>query len=104
MLLLSTESIHPFLRIPAPMAGRTSRSRRRARLRRWLRELYPDGACSYCSKPAADTLDHVVPEAAGGKTWHDNLVPACLRCNAKKADKSLLMFLWHRGRQPEAFL
>jgi 5-methylcytosine-specific restriction endonuclease McrA len=102
-MLLSTDALHPFLRFPRP-PGRTSRSRRKARLRRWLQELYPDGACSYCSKATADTLDHVVPGAHGGKTWHDNLVPACRRCNTRKADDSLLIFIWKRGRQPEAWL
>jgi len=33
------------------------------------------------------TKDHILPRAEGGKDTLDNLVTACRRCNAKKADK-----------------
>ena len=32
------------------------------------------------------TFDHVVPRSKGGKNSYDNLVLACVTCNAKKAD------------------
>lgn len=41
--------------------------------------------CAYCGDHA-DTLDHVVPRAAGGVTVAENLVAACRRCNLAKSD------------------
>ncbi|WP_460877891.1 RHS repeat-associated core domain-containing protein, partial [Rhodanobacter koreensis] len=51
----------------------------------------PDGAviCSYCGKPMATTVDHVVPWAKGGSTTLPNLVPACISCNSSKGAKDL---------------
>ena len=50
-----------------------------------------DFSCQYCgARPgaAALTLDHVVPRARGGKTEWTNIVTACVRCNAVKADRT----------------
>ena len=33
------------------------------------------------------TFDHVVPREAGGKTEWTNILSACLRCNALKANR-----------------
>src|SRR5687768_9029625 len=45
----------------------------------------PEGAkCHYCGEPA-DTWDHVVPFAKGGKNRHWNRIPACRDCNVAKA-------------------
>lgn len=44
--------------------------------------------CRYCGQKAPNvalTVDHVVPEALGGKTEPANLVAACSSCNAGKA-------------------
>lgn len=59
--------------------------------------------CPYCSKPLPApngqwdrqqaTVDHLEPRTNGGGDEWDNLVPACLRCNSSKADKTLLVFL-----------
>lgn len=45
--------------------------------------------CQYCSRKLtlSDlTFDHVVPRSRGGKTNFDNIVSACVPCNAKKAN------------------
>lgn len=47
--------------------------------------------CQYCGKkfPTQElSLDHVVPRAAGGRTTWDNLVCACVYCNAKKGGRT----------------
>jgi 5-methylcytosine-specific restriction endonuclease McrA len=47
--------------------------------------------CQYCGRPFPSeelTYDHVVPRARGGVTEWTNIVTACLRCNALKADKA----------------
>ena len=46
--------------------------------------------CVYCGStpPHGDlTIDHVMPRARGGGTSWENCVTACVRCNAKKADR-----------------
>ena len=48
--------------------------------------------CQYCGEPFASpelTFDHVTPRARGGKTEWTNIVSACFRCNAAKADRRL---------------
>lgn len=47
--------------------------------------------CVYCQEDDRKllTLDHVVPQAKGGKDTWDNLVTACKRCNGEKADLTL---------------
>ena len=45
--------------------------------------------CQYCTHPFSSnklTCDHVIPRSKGGRTSWDNLVTACLACNAKKGD------------------
>ena len=48
--------------------------------------------CQYCGDKLSShdlTFDHVIPSSQGGaKTW-ENIVSACLECNAKKANRSL---------------
>jgi 5-methylcytosine-specific restriction endonuclease McrA len=47
--------------------------------------------CQYCGMQllAEDlTFDHVVPRAAGGRTAWDNIVTACVPCNARKANRT----------------
>lgn len=58
------------------------------------RNLYRrDGySCQYCQRkrPTDDlSIDHIVPRSRGGKTTWENCVLACVRCNTKKANKSL---------------
>jgi 5-methylcytosine-specific restriction endonuclease McrA len=64
--------------------------------RRWLLERHGP-ICGYCGgkyAPISITLDHVTPRR--GQTAYDrrdNLVLACKRCNAAKADKPFLTYL-----------
>lgn len=48
--------------------------------------------CGYCHSPEAFLgmpldIDHLIPEAAGGRTTRDNLWLACSRCNDFKGDR-----------------
>lgn len=69
----------------------------------WVRRNDP---CVYCGKTAKQagqkagrhTFDHIVPESRGGKR-SGNLAPACQRCNLKKADRSVLLFLLEQKHQ-----
>jgi 5-methylcytosine-specific restriction endonuclease McrA len=48
--------------------------------------------CQYCgATPGSEelTIDHVTPRSKGGQTTWMNCVLACLKCNTKKADKTL---------------
>ena len=52
-------------------------------------ELKGKHQCYYCKKPLRDsevTIDHLYPEAYGGISVTNNLVPACKLCNNTKAD------------------
>ena len=45
--------------------------------------------CQYCGLSFASaelTYDHVIPRSRGGKTVWENIVTACIPCNAKKAN------------------
>lgn len=58
------------------------------------RNLYRrDGySCQYCGRrrPLDElSIDHVMPRSRGGKTTWENCVLACVRCNTKKANKTL---------------
>lgn len=47
--------------------------------------------CQYCSaKPGSDdlTIDHILPRSRGGTTTWENCVLACMKCNARKADRT----------------
>ncbi|MCK4414772.1 MAG: HNH endonuclease [Candidatus Eisenbacteria sp.] len=48
--------------------------------------------CQYCGArpPVAElTVDHVVPRSMGGRSTWKNCVLACLRCNRRKASRTL---------------
>jgi 5-methylcytosine-specific restriction endonuclease McrA len=47
--------------------------------------------CQYCGEqfPAAElTFDHVVPRSAGGQTVWENILSACVKCNASKRNQA----------------
>lgn len=44
--------------------------------------------CVYCNR-SANTVDHIVPRAKGGKSTWENLAACCQPCNNRKADKTL---------------
>lgn len=51
--------------------------------------------CAYCGRifpDAALTVDHIVPVSRAGCTTWMNVVAACKRCNALKADRDLAAF------------
>lgn len=44
--------------------------------------------CQYCGKREGPvTVDHVIPKRRGGPDDWENLVCACVKCNAKKGDR-----------------
>jgi len=48
-------------------------------------------ACQYCGAKTGTenlTYDHVIPRSRGGKTVWGNIVTSCLKCNARKADRT----------------
>jgi len=48
--------------------------------------------CQYCGSrpPLVDlTVDHIVPRSVGGRSTWENCVLACLRCNRRKANRTL---------------
>lgn len=68
-----------------------------AKGRQWLSKLVKKqgGLCAYCVKPVLlepgrfnrhqqATLDHVIPLSRGGLHHWENVVAACVRCNAEK--------------------
>jgi 5-methylcytosine-specific restriction endonuclease McrA len=50
-------------------------------------------SCAYCGSNEKIELDHVIPISKGGTHTHDNVLPACRKCNATKNDKPLDVFL-----------
>lgn len=48
--------------------------------------------CSYCGE-AGGTIDHIDAVVNGGTNSWANLTSACLSCNSRKQDRSLLMFI-----------
>jgi 5-methylcytosine-specific restriction endonuclease McrA len=69
------------------------------------RNLYArDGSrCQYCGKHFATkelTLDHVIPRVQGGEHTWENLVCACVRCNAKKGGRTPQQAHMHLIRKP----
>jgi 5-methylcytosine-specific restriction endonuclease McrA len=50
------------------------------------------GVIETCDGEKAD-LEHVWPASLGGDSIKANLIPACCKCNSKKAD----LFLWQHG-------
>ncbi len=50
-----------------------------------------ENLCQFCGQrfPTRDlTLDHVVPRVQGGRNTWDNLVCACVKCNARKGGRT----------------
>jgi 5-methylcytosine-specific restriction endonuclease McrA len=50
------------------------------------------GLCAYCNE-RAESEDHVVPLINGGTDDIMNIAPACLRCNKRKNDTEMLVWL-----------
>jgi len=68
---------------------------RKARISRRLREQVAEAAgyrCGYCRTPQylvgyPLTIDHIVPEARGGRAVEENLWLACVTCNQYKGSQ-----------------
>ena len=47
--------------------------------------------CQYCGRKSVDlSIDHIIPKSKGGKSTWENVITACVKCNTKKADRTLL--------------
>lgn len=55
--------------------------------------------CGYCGG-RADTIDHIVPRALGGRNTWENVTAACRRCNGKKGHRTLEELGWTLHRKP----
>lgn len=59
--------------------------------------------CAFCGSCNELTIDHVIPSSRGGKTEFDNCVTCCIKCNAKKGDRTpteCKMYLQKRPYSP----
>lgn len=63
--------------------------------------------CQYCGrKSGMMTTDHIIPKANGGDDSWENLVCACLECNNRKGNKTLMesrMKLVRKPKRPNYF-
>lgn len=51
------------------------------------------GRCGYCGQlPDRLHIDHIVPRSRGGRSNHENLMPACEQCNLVKSNMDLEAF------------
>jgi 5-methylcytosine-specific restriction endonuclease McrA len=80
------------LRVPEVIRLRYFNGRQRRKIRFTRRNLFERDAytCQYCARrfPASElTLDHVTPRCRDGRSTWENLVVACVRCNARKANR-----------------
>lgn len=57
--------------------------------------------CAYCRGPA-ETIDHVFPRSRGGRHIWENVVAACVRCNHRKAARTLAELGWRLSAAPTA--
>lgn len=97
----------PFLRIRVPeiivltrFAGFPKRGVSFSRRNIYRRDSY---TCQYCgSRPGSELLsiDHVVPRSRGGRSTWENCVLACLACNKRKANRSLVESGLELARDP----
>jgi hypothetical protein len=55
--------------------------------------------CFYCDAEAVLTADHLIALSAGGSNDIENVVPACLSCNASKQDTEVRLWLARRLRE-----
>lgn len=59
--------------------------------------------CQYCGKHFSTcdlSIDHVVPRTQGGRDTWENLVCACIRCNARKGGRTPVEASMHLIRPP----
>lgn len=64
--------------------------------------------CSYCGAAAGGTWDHIEPAEHGGASTWQNSTGACVRCNASKKDRKMLLWMadparpraWEQAAKP----
>ncbi|MDR2980900.1 MAG: HNH endonuclease [Puniceicoccales bacterium] len=88
----SLRTIRLSLRIPPVLLLKSYDRLPRREVRFCRRNVYlRDGhCCQYCGRLFDEhelNLDHVIPRDRGGKTNWENIVTACVRCNARKANR-----------------
>lgn len=61
-------------------------------VREWLARIQEfNGACAYCLRDDVKmTQDHMQPIVKGGEHAIENIVPACMPCNLRKATRGIL--------------
>lgn len=79
---VQSEHLEEHYSIPMETPGRTAVSER---LRRKIVNLY-DRACFSCGATTDLTIDHILPQSAGGDAAFRNLQPLCGTCNRAKGD------------------
>jgi hypothetical protein len=62
-------------------------------MREWEREQELPKVCVYCASPENLSTDHLIPQNRGGDNAADNVVLACLKCNASKGEKGVFEWL-----------
>jgi 5-methylcytosine-specific restriction endonuclease McrA len=66
-----------------------------------LRVLARDGRICYVCGGEATQVDHIVPRTKMGDMWDmDNLAAICARCNVRKGNKQLGVFLAQESTPP----
>lgn len=88
VVVVLTRYVHVPPRRPVPPTRRTVLQRDNHR-------------CAYCGG-GADTVDHVQPRSRGGRHEWTNVVAACVRCNHRKADRTLHELGWELPFRPRA--
>jgi 5-methylcytosine-specific restriction endonuclease McrA len=81
------------IRLPAVvrMKGEVKKTKRRVKFSRVNVYLRDGFECAYCASKlrlSELTYDHVVPRAQGGRTVWENILTACVPCNAKKGNRT----------------
>ena len=62
-------------------------------IREWEQEQQLPKECVFCGSKEGLTTDHLVPRNRGGDDSADNLVLACMSCNASRGDKGIFEWL-----------
>jgi len=61
-------------------------------------------ACWYCGSRDHLSVDHIIPQAKGGRDGGENLVHSCRSCNSSKGSKDLLAWMEQRDQFPPLYL
>lgn len=76
-----------FVSVPAGHIKKERCKAARLKKSRWWQEKLKQGECYYCKNQFNKkelSMDHIIPLARGGYSARNNVVVACLKCNAKK--------------------